>query len=115
MNSFQVLGASIISLITLFLIVSLIRTRILRVNYSILWLTVSFLLLLSILRYEWVVRLDAFFDLGGPKNVFFFIIIFFLLAICIQFSLIISALVLKVKNLAQRIALLEYKHIKKSQ
>ena len=107
MTSLHVISACIVSSIMLFLVISLIRRRTLRVHYSILWLTVSLLLLLSIIKYEWVVRLDAFLNLGGPKNVFFFIIIFFLLAICIQFSLIISSLVLRVKNLSQRIALLE--------
>ena len=114
MTSFHVVVACIIGFILLFLVISLIRRRTLRVNYSILWLTVSLLLLLSIIKYDWVVRLDAFLNLGGPKNVFFFIIIFFLLAICIQFSLVISSLVIRVKNLSQIIALLELEKPEKS-
>lgn len=112
MDSFQILYSFVVSFITLFLIITLIRTRILRVNYSILWLTVSTVLLLFIVKYDWVVWLDAVLNLGGPKNVFFFITIFFLLAICIQFSIIISSLVLRLKNLAQKIALMEHEWVK---
>jgi hypothetical protein len=108
MNAFQVLYAIVVSFITLFLVITLIRTQILRINYSILWLAGSIVIMLFIVKYDWVVRLDDYLDLGGPKNVFFFVTIFFLLAMCVQFSIIISNLVLRVKNLAQKIALLEY-------
>ena len=108
MDYFQLFYSGIISLILFFLVISLVRKRILRVSYSILWLIASLTLLVAVLRYNWVVRLSFILNLLEPKNLFFFITIFFLLALCIQFSIIISGLVLKVKNLAQKIVLLEH-------
>jgi hypothetical protein len=107
MNTFQIFYSIVVSFIALFLVIGLTRKRNLRVNYSILWITVSIILLFGIIKYDWMIRLSAVLNLGDPKNLFFFVTIFFLISICVQFSIIISLLVLRVKNLAQKIALME--------
>jgi len=115
MNAFQLLYSSLIIFIFIFLIFGLIRKNLLRVNYSILWIAVSLFLILMLVKYDWVIKIESVLNLGNPKNFFFFITIFFLLAICIQYSIVISGLVLKVKNLSQKMALVEVSLEKKIQ
>jgi hypothetical protein len=108
MDSLQVFSGVLITFVALFLVIALVRKRLLRTNYAILWIGVSILLMAFVVQYEWVVAVDAYFEIGGPKNIFFLVMIFFLLSLGVQFSIIISGLVLRVKNLAQKIALMEY-------
>lgn len=108
MHSFQIFYTVVVSILSVFIVISLVRRKLLRINYSILWIGVTVALFFFVVKYSWIAKMDELLSLGGPKNLFFFITIFFLLAICIQFSIVISGLVMKVKNLSQKIALMEY-------
>ncbi len=111
MNVLQIIYPTIITFLIFMLIVKLIRRGTLRINYSILWLLSSIILFLFavffIIKYDWVNYLAKLFYINEPKNFYYIFLLSFLLAIAFQFSIIISHLVLKVKNLSQKIALLE--------
>lgn len=105
----QIYYSIMVAFFSFFIVIGLVRNNLLRINFSILWIFVTMILLLCSLKYDWVLIIVRHLGLGDPKNLFFFIMLFFLLAVCVQFSIAVSSLVLKVKNLAQKVALMEYK------
>ncbi len=94
------------SIALLFIVVELIRRGRLKERYSLLWLLAgSFLLIFSSSRdiLEYVSHL---FGIFYPPSLLFLVAFFFLLLITLHFSVVISGLSEKNKQLAQEIALL---------
>lgn len=86
-------------------VLNLVRSRKLREEYSWLWLLASFgflLLTTSSVIYGWVVWLIG---ASNAALTFAFLGLYFLVLICIQFSVQLSQLQTKSKNLAQEIAI----------
>jgi hypothetical protein len=99
--------ALLISVVLVFFIVDLVRRRKLREEYSWLWISLSaFMVVLAI----WPGLLRFITDLIGAAvltSTLFFFALVFLVFINIQFSVEISTLRKQVKNLAQKLAILE--------
>ncbi len=94
------------SIALLFIVVELIRRGRLKERYSLLWLLAgSLLLIFSSSRYilEYVSHL---FGIFYPPSLLFLVAFLFLLLITLHFSVVISGLSEKNKQLAQEIALL---------
>jgi hypothetical protein len=91
-------------------IIELVRRRELREEYSFIWLMTGFVFVLLAVESD---VLTFFSDLAGialPVNTLFFFALLFMMLLCLYFSLRISALTTQVKNLAQKLALLQAKN-----
>jgi hypothetical protein len=90
-------------------IIELVRRRKLREEYSFIWLMTGFVFVLLAVESD---VLTFFSELAGftlPVNTLFFLALIFIMLLCLYFSLRISALTTQVKNLAQKLALLQSK------
>jgi hypothetical protein len=99
--------AAIIGVALLLLIIELVRKRKLREEYSWLWLLTGGVILLLTFWYDllrWITVL-----IGGvvPSSTLFFFAFLFLILISLHFSVVISRLTNRNKELAQHYALLE--------
>lgn len=93
----------------LILIIELVRRRKLKEEYSALWLLAGVVIVVFGLAHSllaWVTRLIG---AGWTSSTLFFFGILFVVLLCLQFSVKISALENRLKNLAQQLALLEAK------
>lgn len=80
-------------------------------KYSLLWLFLSLLLLLCLLFPNLIYRLSAVIGFGVPSNFLFFCTVIVLFAIVLSLSIAISRLLLSVKNLTQRLAIIEHDYV----
>jgi hypothetical protein len=102
----QQIFALVTSLLVLYFTIDMVRKRRLREEYSVLWLTTSIIMLVLVIKYEWLVALTVFIGAGLPTTTLFIGSVIFLMLIAVQFSIKISKLTDQVKNLAQDNALL---------
>jgi len=105
----QKILAAVFAIGLLIAIIELVRRRKLKEEYAWLWLLAGVVILVIGLNYtllEWLTRLIG---AGWTSSTLFFFGMFFLLAVCLQFSVRISKLETRVKNMAQRIAIHEAK------
>jgi hypothetical protein len=90
------------------LVFELVRKRKLREDYSLLWMMFAAgLLALAFTPFDWLVHLANAFGSERPTATIFFLGFVFMTLICLQFSVRLSRMTGDVKNLAQKIALLE--------
>ena len=85
----------------------MVRRRLLRERYAILWLVAAFVLLVLA---AWIPLLRALSNavgIGTPSNAFFVVAFAFLLLLVLHFSMVVSRLSDETRVLAQRLALLE--------
>jgi hypothetical protein len=87
-------------------ILELVRRRLLRVEYSWLWIASCFTTVLLILRYDLLVELTDLVGAVVPTSTLFFLCILYLALLCLHYSIRISDLTHQVKDLAQEVALL---------
>ena len=99
--------ALIISTSLLILILELVRRRKLREEYSWLWLLTGLAILVLSLRYDLLVAVTTLIGAVVPVSTLFFFGLILLMLISISYSVRISRLSLQVKNLAQKLTLLE--------
>jgi len=97
-------------LITIF---ELVRRRKLKEHYSVLWIAAGAVILIVGLNYNLLYTITQFIGAGYTSSTLFFFGLFFVIALCLQFSVTLSGLETRQKNLAQRIALLEAKREKR--
>jgi hypothetical protein len=102
----QVIFALLVSFAVFGVIIELVRRRKLREEYSALWLLTSVMMVILVVKYDWLVRLTHFIGAALPTSTLFMASIVFLMLIAVQFSIKISALTDQVKMLAQDNALL---------
>ncbi len=98
---------SIVSIVVMLLIIELVRRRKLREEYSWLWLLTGSVILLLMM---WVDLLKWVTHMVGaivPSSTVFFLAFLFLMLISLHFSVVISRLTDRNKELAQQHALLE--------
>ena len=100
--------ALIVSFLVFFVTIELVRKRRLREEYSVLWLTTSVIMIVLVLKYDWLQALTLLIGAGLPTSTLFMGAILFLMLISVQFSLKISRLTDQVKNLDQETALLRH-------
>lgn len=102
----QKIFALIVCCVVFLLTVELVRKRRLREEYSVLWLLTSGVMFVLVLNYDWLVSLTELIGAALPTTTLFLGAILFLMLIALQFSLKLSDLSEKIKNLAQENALL---------
>lgn len=102
----QKIFAITISIAILVAIIELVRRRKLREEYSFLWLLVGSLLFVLASWYGLLKAVTSFIGAGFTSSTLFFFGIIFLMLMNLHFSIKISDLTEKVKNLAQEIALM---------
>jgi hypothetical protein len=84
----------------------MVRQKRLREEYSVLWLCTSFCMFILVVRYDWLVAITRMIGAGLPTSTLFLGSIIFLILLAVQFSIKISRLDDRVKNLAQENTLL---------
>lgn len=84
-----------------------VASRKLLLRYSLLWLTLAFCVLLGAVFPDAVTFLSEVFGFDIPSNFVFFVGLFFLLAICLSLSVVVSKQSMRIKNLVQNLALLD--------
>ena len=88
-------------------IFELIRRRRLREEYSWLWMLTGLAVLVLAVWDDLLAGLAGLIGSTSPPPTLFFLGVLFLVLICLQYAVRISALTVQVKNLAQKTALLE--------
>lgn len=104
----QQIFSILVSLAVLFFTIDLVRKKRLREEYSLLWLGTSLLMIVFIVRYEWLLALTRLIGAVLPTTTLFLGSILFLILLSVQFSMKISTLSDQVKDLVQENALLRY-------
>ena len=90
-----------------YVVILVARERLL-LKYSLLWLVLCIALLFVALFPQVLFGLSEALGFEAPSNFIFFVGFFCLMAIVLSLSVIASKQTLKIKNLTQRIALIEY-------
>jgi len=103
----QRLVAIILAVAILVVILELVRRRKLREEYSLLWLITGGFLLLLTVNYRLLTGLTELIGATLPTSTLFFGGLIFLILVCLQFSVRLSAITRRLKWLNQKIALLE--------
>jgi len=103
----QKIFAIVTSLVILVVIIYLVKKRRLREEYSWLWLLTGFLILVFVLWYDLLLALTELIGAVTPTTTLFIFGIIFLMMITLHFAIEISSLSDQVKNLAQKVSLLE--------
>lgn len=88
-------------------IVDLIRRRMLKEQYAILWLASAIVLLILSVWRGLLDKIARILEVAYPPSLLFFVAFLFLLMIVLHFSVIISNLSEKNKRLSQEIAILK--------
>jgi len=95
------------SIILLFFVLFLIRKKSIKEEYSLLWLFFCIVFLVFSIWREGLEYLAQLIGVAYPPAALFFIFLLAILMILIEFSIIISKLSDKIKNLAQEIGILK--------
>ncbi len=90
-------------------IIDLVRRRKLREEYSFIWLMTGFIFVLIAIENDILTIISDLVGITLPVNALFLLAIIFMMMLCLYFSLRISALTTQMKNLAQKLALLQAK------
>ena len=101
----QKILAAVFGVALLAVIIELVRRRRLKEEYSWLWIAAGITILVVGLNYPLLLWITHFIGAAWTSATLFFFGMFFLLALCLQFSVKISSLETQVKNLAQQLAI----------
>lgn len=102
-------GLIIVSLVFIAVIIRLIQRKHLSMKYSFLWLILLLVMLLCALLPILPYRLSGLLGFEVPANFIFLVAIFFLLAIALSLSIIVSKQQRRITTLIQELAILENK------
>lgn len=89
------------------LILRLVRRRKLRENYTLLWLFISLMLVVIVYRYDVLVKISTSLK-AYPTSMLMFCGMIALLLLVLQLSLMTSLQATQIKNLAQKLAIIEH-------
>lgn len=109
MSSNLKIFALLVSITFLVLIIDLVRRRKLREDYSAIYLFIGLAILVLILWFNLLVKLTNFLGAAVPASMLFLFALLFLLLMSLQYAVKLSKLSNDVKNLAQKIALMDAK------
>lgn len=90
-----------------FFVLRLVATGKLLLKYSLLWLLLCFALLFCAIFPSAVYSISEFFGILAPSNFVFLVGIALLFAVALSLSVVVSKQVDSIKNLTQRVAILE--------
>ncbi len=102
----QSVFGTVVVLVLLAVVAELVRRRTMRIEYSWLWIVTGLSLLILIFRYEWLLALTEWIGAVDSTSTLFIFSILFLVLLSIHFSIRISQLTNRVKNLLQETAIL---------
>ena len=88
-------------------VLELVRRRLLSERYSLLWLASTTVMILLLVFYNVFMKLVGLLKIHSPPTLLFVLSFFFLMAIVLQYSLVISKLSNRTRLLAQKVAILE--------
>jgi len=108
MTTKQQIFSILVSLAVFLITIELVRKKRLREEYSLLWLSTSLLMIVLIIRYDWLLVLTKIIGAVLPTTTLFLGSIIFLMLLSVQFSMKISRLSDQIKDLVQENALLRY-------
>jgi hypothetical protein len=114
MTFHQKIFAVIVSLAIFVVIISLVRNRKLRAEYSWLWLVTGFIIFVLVVWYDLLVRLTVLIGAVAPTTTLFIFGIIFLIFTSLHLAIKVSQLSEQAKNLAQKVSLLEAQTDRKS-
>lgn len=106
----QKLLSIILSLILMGFILVLVKKRKLREEYSLLWLITGITIFCFAASEQLIYFIAHLVKAISPVSVIYLLGIMFLMILCLHFSVTISSLKTKLKELTQQIALLEVSH-----
>lgn len=109
MTMHQKVFALIISFTIFVVIISLVRNRKLREEFSWLWLLTGTVVFFLAIWYDLLVKLTALIGAVTPTTTLFIFSIIFLVFISLHLAIKVSQLSDQVKNMAQKVSLLEAK------
>ncbi|WP_455135977.1 DUF2304 domain-containing protein [Thermophilibacter sp.] len=89
-------------------VVRLVSREQMLLKYSLLWLLLAAVMLVGAFFPHGLFDIAWALGFVSPSNFIFFLGLFFLLAVALSLSVIVSKQTIKIKNLTQRLALLEY-------
>ena len=89
-------------------ILEMVRRRKLREEYSILWLSGGFVVLVLSVKQDWLNRISAAVGIAYPPSLLFLVGMLFIVLILIHFSITISKLKQMNRQIAQEIALMKH-------
>ena len=107
MNTQQRILAAFAGIALLITIIELVRRRKLKEEYSVLWIVAGVAILAVGLSYRLLQFVTDLIGAGFTSSTLFFFGIFFVLALCLQFSVKISKLETDLKNVSQKLAIAE--------
>jgi hypothetical protein len=99
---------AVLSFLLFFFVLNLIRRRRMRIEYSILWLVISFIILVMSVWQNLGDSLARWIGVDYPPALFFFIAIFFIILILLHFSMEMTRLKDQNKTLVQELSLLKH-------
>lgn len=88
-------------------LIELVRRNRLKERYSFLWFLTAGVLLLFVIRRDWLEDLARIAGVYYPPTALFLILVFFMLLILIHFSTVISRLITEKQTLSQSMGILE--------
>ena len=94
--------------ILLLFVFRLVAREKLMLKYSLLWLFLVVAVMLCAIYPNGIFAIAKIFGFANPSNFIFFLGLFCLLAISLSLSVIVSKQTMRIKNLTQRLALLEH-------
>lgn len=100
------------SILMFIVIITLIKNRKLKEEYSWLWLLTGAVIILLVLWYDILLFLTRLIGAVVPTTTLFISAILFLICIALDFAIKISRLTDQVKNLAQKISIMEAERLK---
>ena len=103
----QKLVAIVLASVMLLAVLELVRRRKLREEYSVLWILTAVALLVLALNYRILIWTTKLIGAAVPNSTLFFGGILFVMLLCLQFSIRLSRLTYRMRNLTRRLALLE--------
>jgi len=109
MTLHQKIFAIIASLVIVVVIIGLVRSRKLKAEYSWLWLLTGFVVFVLVLWYDLLVKLTMLIGAVTPTTTLFIFSIIFLVFISLHFAIKISQMSEQLKNVTQKVSLLEAK------
>ncbi len=107
MTPHQKIFALLLAIGLMVLIIDLVRRRKLRVEYSVLWVLTSIAIFVLVAWYDLLVWITRFIGAVLPTTTLFLFGVFFIVLICLHFSIKNSALTNRLKELAQHLAILD--------
>jgi len=99
-------SALTVSFVLLIVVFNLVRTRKMKENHSLLWITCVLSMFVLALKRNWLESIAAAIGIHYPPSALFLVFIFFIILILIHFSVVLCTLSTQIQVLSQKLALM---------